>query len=213
MIISGQLISNKAFPNENELCKQLNVSRGTLREAYKILEIQGYISSTRHGIYVKEKDDVAINGSFNASLELSQYNNLIEFLIILETKAAYLAVQRATEEQLKEIEHYMHQCDINHHISGVIEELNYQFHLKIRMASNNKLIVSALSAAYEQFNQKIIRKLIIDDADEFIDQCIEQHKQLFHAIKNGKADEAKKIAYEHLLSDVKQLTKNTVFSS
>lgn len=207
MIIIGQLRPGHAFPNENDLCKQLNVSRGTLREAYKILEIQGYISRSKQGTFVKEKDDVAINGSFSASLELSQYNELIEFVSILDSEAAYLAAQRATDEQLGEIEKYMRQCEINKDIPGAIEEFNYIFHLHIRMASNNQLIISALSASYETFNQKIIRKLIIHDAAGFMDNCIEQHEKLFKAIKNREAEKAKKIAYEHLMSDIEQYKK------
>lgn len=208
MIITKQLTPEKSFPNENEMCKLLKVSRSTLREAYKILEIQGYILRSKHGTYVQKTEDVALNGSFNASLELSRYADLIEFLIILETEAVYLAAERATKEEIAEIEKIMIQCEENCRIPGAIEELNYQFHLKIRMASNNKLIVSALSAAYDQFNHKIIHKLIYDDQEGFMDQCIEDHRNLFAAIKGHRPDEAKRIAKEHLLRDVELYKKS-----
>ena len=207
MIITKQLNPEKAFPNENEMCVLLNVSRSTLREAYKILEIQGYISRTKHGTYVKEMDEVAMSGSFNASLELSKYNDLIEFLLILETEAVHLAASRATDEELAEIEAIMHECEENCHIPGAIETLNYQFHLKIRVAAKNKLIVSALSATYDQFNQKIIHKLIVNDEDGFMEQCLEDHRNLFQAIKEKNADKAKEIAKEHLLRDVELYQK------
>ena len=206
MIITGQLTPEHAFPNENELCRQLNVSRSTLREAYKILEIQGYISRTKHGTYVKEKNNMAINGSFSASLELSQYNELIEFVNILEAEAVYLAAERATNEQLAEIEKYMKLCEENEYIPGAIEEFNYKFHLAIRIASNNQLLVSALSASYETFNQKIIKKLLIKR--EFLDQCMEQHRLLFDAIQNRRAEVARKLSYEHLMSDIEQYKKS-----
>lgn len=207
LIIQGQLTPEHALPNENELCKQLNVSRSTLREAYKILEIQGYILRTKHGTYVKEKDDVAIDGNFSASLELSRYNELIEFVSLLESEAVYLAAQRATKEQLDEIEKYMLLCEENKNIPGAIEEFNYQFHLCIRIASNNQLLISALSAAYETFNQKIIRSLLTEA--DFMDNCMEQHKMLFDAIKNKDENRARQIAYEHLMSDVDQYKKKS----
>lgn len=207
MIITKQLNPEKPFPNENKMCSLMNVSRSTLREAYKILEIQGYISRSKQGTFVKAMDEVAINGSFNASLELSEHSDLIEFLLTLETEAAYLAAVRATDEELSEIEDIMHQCEENCHIPGAIEKLNYQFHLTIRIASNNKLIVSALSAAYDQFNQKIIHKLIVDDQDGFMEQCLEDHRRLFQAIKEKNAAQAKKIAYDHLLRDVELYQK------
>lgn len=207
MIIRGQLTPESALPNENELCKQLNVSRSTLREAYKILEIQGYISRTKHGTFVKEKDSVAIDGNFSASLELSKYNELIEFVSLLESEAVYLAAGRATEEQMKDIEKYMYLCEENKKIPGAIEEFNYKFHLSIRIASNNQLLISALSAAYETFNQKIIKVLLTEN--DFIDNCMEQHQLLFEAIKTKNAEKAKQIAYDHLMSDIEQYKKNS----
>ena len=207
MIIKGQLTPGHAFPNENELCKQLNVARGTLREAYKILEIQGYISRSKHGTYVKEKDNLAINGNFSASLELSKYSELIEFVSILESEAVGLAAERATKEDLEEIESYLKQCEENKDIPGAIEEYNYLFHLSIRVAAHNQLLVSALSASYEIFTQKIIKKLIINDAEGFMDECISQHKQLFSAIKNKDVKKARDISYTHLMSDVEQYKK------
>lgn len=207
MILIKQIEPKKPFPNENEMCGLLNVSRSTLREAYKILEIKGYISRTKHGTFVKEIDEVAINGSFSASLELSKYNDLIDFLLILETEAVYLAAQRITDEELLKIEEIMHQCEENCHTPGAIETLNYQFHLQIRMASKNKLIVSALSATYDQFNQTIIHKLIVEDREGFMEQCLKDHRALFQAIKEKDAAKAKKIAYDHLLRDVELYKK------
>lgn len=207
MIIQGTLTSEYAFPNENEMCKQLNVSRGTLREAYKILEIQGYISRSKHGTFVKEKGEIVMDGNFSATLELSKYNELIEFVCILESEAARLAAKCATDEELQEIEKYSTLCEINKKIPGAIEEYNHQFHLAIRGASHNQLMVSALSASYDMFKQKIIKKLIVDDAEGFMDNCIAQHKELFEAIKSKDQEKAKHIAYKHLMSDVEQYKK------
>ena len=49
MIASGEFGDGYAFPNENDFCKRLKVSRGTLREAYKILDTQGFIHRKKHG--------------------------------------------------------------------------------------------------------------------------------------------------------------------
>lgn len=138
-------------------------------------------------------------------MELAQYNDLIEFLCILETEAVSLAASRVQKDQLAEIEKYKNLCDQYRYNQGAIQEYNDQFHLQIRMASNNKLIVSALSASYEQFNRNIIRTLIQTDNKEFMDQCIEEHSQLFEAIKNGDSRRAKGIAYDHLQHDVRRL--------
>lgn len=203
-IIGGQLRPGKIFANENDLCKELSVSRATLREAYKILEIEGYISRTKRGTFANNKEKLALSGHFTASLELAEYSDIIEFLSILEPEAVAIAAKRVTNQQLSEIYKYMLKCEQSKNVTGAVEDYNYQFHLRIRLASQNQVIVSALSASYDKFNEKIIRKLIRKDRDGFLDQCFKEHRQLFQAIQVGNSTTAKKIAYKHLMEDIEQ---------
>ena len=42
-IIKGTFEEGSKLPSEQTLCKSLNVSRSTLREAYKVLQTMGYV--------------------------------------------------------------------------------------------------------------------------------------------------------------------------
>ena len=55
-IISGELPPGYVFPNENELCKKLNIGRSSLREAYSPLETLKLISRSKAGTYVNDLD-------------------------------------------------------------------------------------------------------------------------------------------------------------
>jgi len=68
MIKEGVFQEGEKLPSEPLLSKQLNVSRSTLREAIKILQIQGFLDS-RNGIgtYVKKYNEV-----FKSSLNILQ---------------------------------------------------------------------------------------------------------------------------------------------
>ena len=51
-IYTGRLPSGYRFPNENDMCKVLNVGRSTLREAYTGLVVLDLIARKKSGTYV-----------------------------------------------------------------------------------------------------------------------------------------------------------------
>ena len=58
MIMSGKLPEGYVFPNEAVLCEQLHVGRSTIREAYKALELSGYVTRSKRGTFVNSKLDI-----------------------------------------------------------------------------------------------------------------------------------------------------------
>ncbi|WP_164914405.1 FadR/GntR family transcriptional regulator [Aminipila luticellarii] len=211
MIVSRELDDGFVFPNENEFCKKLNVSRSTLREAYKILDTQGFIRRTKHGTYIKCREDIAKQGNFMASLELADNRELIEFVCALEPEAVFLAAKNIDEEGITRLEALMNECE---EVADNWRELlvkNYEFHAYIRSLANNNLITSALTAYYDIFNQQIIENIYSrsTDTSAFRKESLQQHRELFHAIKNHEAEKAKNIAYDHLSYDIYELQFKT----
>ena len=204
MIVSRELVDGFKFPNEVEFCKTLNVSRATLREAYKILATQGFIRIVKHGTYVKCRDDIAKHGDFVASLELADLREMQEFVCALEPEAVFLAAKKIDDAGLGKLEGLMKACEAAAANPKELLKKNYQFHACIRELANNTLITSALAAYYDIFNHQIIEKIYSshDNLNEFIENSLEQHRELFNAMKNNDAEKAKTIAYHHLLDDV-----------
>lgn len=209
MIVSRDFHDGFVFPNENEFCKKLNVSRSTLREAYKILDTQGFIHRTKHGTYVKCRDDIAKQGDFAASLELADNHELVEFVCALEPEAVYLAAQKVDDAGLAKVEELMIACEnVAENYKDLVEK-NYQFHAYIRELADNNLITSALTAYYDIFNHQIIEDIYAVSADpmDFMKNSLIQHRELFDALKDHDADEAKSLAYNHLLDSMKYQLK------
>ena len=204
MIISGELPGGYTFPNENEFCKQLNVGRGTLREAYKTLKTQGFILRTKHGTYIKKRKEIANQGDFQASLELAEKTELIEFVCALESEAVALVAQKITDEQLNELKALIISCEESAENTKVMLEKNYEVHKFIRHASNNHLMISALTSYYNIFEQKIIQQLYHKNlADEnFKYASLKQHWKIYEALESHDTELARKIAFEHLQDDI-----------
>lgn len=205
MIVGREFEDGYCFPNENEFCKMLNVSRATLREAYKILDTQGFIQRTKHGTYVKRREEIAHQGNFAASLELAERRELAEFICALEPEAVYLAAQKVTEAELPELEQLMLNCETVGDDSKALMEHNYLFHSYIRDLAANTLITSALTAYYDIFDQQVVKHIYDEGKDvaDFRENSLRQHRALFEAIKSGDAQKAKEIEYEHLMDDLR----------
>ena len=204
MIISNEFPNNYKFPNELEFSKKLNVSRATLREAYKILSAQGFLRITKHGTYVKDRYDIAKQGNFTASLDLADEHELIDFMLTVEPAAVALSTKKITEEELMQLEKIMIDCENSQNEQKQFMELNRQFHSLIREASHNTPLTSALSAYYDIFDRHIVGKIYTSDMDvtEFKRISLVQHRELFEALKERDFLKAQAIEYQHLVHDI-----------
>ena len=103
--IEKKFMPGEKLPNENELSEELKISRTTLREAIRILATNGILEIQRgKGTFVK-KDFKGDNIEEISSLSKIKANakDLYEMRLIFEPEAAYLAVQRASDAEIKRI--------------------------------------------------------------------------------------------------------------
>ncbi len=106
MIESGQLREGDRLPNEPDLARQLGISRGILREGLAQLRAQNIIRrKPRDGTYILPLRDRQ-PGMTEAALRVirtSSFRDIMEMRNAIEQKAAALAVDRATDEELEEL--------------------------------------------------------------------------------------------------------------
>lgn len=105
IVAEGTLRPGDKLPNEVELSQQLGVSRATLREAIRELAACGVLEVRRgRGTFVSEEvADIEDFGFSGLERLQGQLRDLFELRSIFEPKAARLACQRATEEELRDI--------------------------------------------------------------------------------------------------------------
>lgn len=206
MITKQELADGFVFPNENEFCKILNVSRGTLRDAYKKLDTQGFIERTKHGTYVKGKDKIAKQGNFSATLELATMQEMAEFIVTFEPEVARLAAQKIDDDGIRKMEELLIACEECAHDNDLLNQANYKFHDFIRSQAKNSLITSVLSAYYDTFSSHVILtiyQLLRENADNFKENALLQHRELFAAFQQRNSEKVRSIVQAHLQADLK----------
>lgn len=147
MISSGALAPGNRFPPEAELCRTLDVSRSSLREAVRVLATLGVIE-VRHGsgTYVSRLDPADVIRGFSLTVDLLPLEGLLQLFEIrrvLEGNAAAQAAARAPDglvERLSEL------CDAmeSSHDGDVVAQLDDEFHEAICAAAGNPTVTSLI---------------------------------------------------------------------
>lgn len=106
-ILNGDLNPGDALPPEPQLCQQFGVSRTVIREAMKMLQARGLIEVIQgKGTLVSSNLYEISSDILRMALQQKQTTlmELWEVRRILEVEVAGLAAERATEEDLREME-------------------------------------------------------------------------------------------------------------
>jgi len=127
------------LPNELELCRFLDVSRTTLREAISTLVAQGVLEIRRgKGTFVAEKlPDAGLDLSTLSPMR-SRAKDLFEMRLIFEPATVALACRRASDEELEHIRFLAEEVERIAGEGGDWPLADQEFHLALIRASHNE---------------------------------------------------------------------------
>lgn len=201
MIKTGKLKKGDKLPPERELVEELKVSRASIREALRALEILGLIEA-RHGDgnFIKKnfEDSLLEPISLMFMLEESSPKDILELRMALETETAMLAAGKIDADALEEIKLIIDKFKSNTD-EKLNTELDVEFHHKIAQASKNLLLVNILSATSVLIDTFIINaryKIMKDENNK--EKLVKQHESIYEALLNGDASKAAEEMKKHL---------------
>ena len=151
IVAEGTLRPGDKLPNEVELSQQLGVSRATLREAIRELAARGVLEVRRgRGTFVSEEvADIEDFGFSGLERLQGQLRDLFELRSIFEPKAARLACQRATEEELRDILERGEAVERCIRAGQDRTEADRDFHAAIVRAAHNEFMVRLLPVIHQ----------------------------------------------------------------
>lgn len=201
MIKTGKLKKGDKLPPERELVEELKVSRTSIREALRSLEILGLIES-RHGEgnFIKKNfnDSLLEPISLMFMLQESKPEEILELRMVLETETVMLAAERIDDEKLKEINIIIDKFR-NTTDEKLNTELDVEFHYKIAEASKNLLLINILSATsvlIDTFIANARYRIIEKEENKAI--LLHQHEGIYRALLSHDPQKASSEMRIHL---------------
>jgi GntR family transcriptional repressor for pyruvate dehydrogenase complex len=153
-IATGRIPVGRRFPTDRQLANRFGVSRATVREVVRVLELIGLVTITRGrnaGVAVSDNARELAGSSFTSLLppEPARFSQSIEFRKIVEPQAAALAAVRATDTELGILRRSLEMIsDTETTVERYIES-NELFHKTVAHATGNPYIVNVLAELFE----------------------------------------------------------------
>lgn len=200
LILSGELSAGYVFPNETLFCEQLGVGRSTLREAYKALESTGFIRRLKHtGTVVNGFSDISRASPLSTSLIMSNFDELMEFRVMIEAEIARLAAQRATRENTDRISFFLDKMRSSTDDLQELTQNDTYFHMEIAKASGNRILESTMESTKELFQDGVYHAFLID-TEENVREALRLHTEILRAIEQKDSVSAYTLMRRHVES-------------
>ncbi|MBE3091542.1 MAG: FadR family transcriptional regulator [Candidatus Atribacteria bacterium] len=199
LIRNRELKPGDKLPPERELAEKLSISRGSLREAFRVLESRGLIKSKPGGgRFIREIRENDHNNTENIilSLEKSSILELLEAREIFEVKIAEIAAQRATVEDIKSIEEALNKMNEEDGLKDDKKtESDTEFHLAIASASHNFVFVNIIKLHLDLLRNTREKTQQIPGRRE---ERWREHQAILQAIKEHDTKKAGEAMLKHL---------------
>ena len=202
-LLTGQLHNGDQLPPERDLALTLGVSRSAVREAIRVLQAQGLVSSRPgpgRGTRLSDFQGEALGRLFSLHLALASTSieDLTETRIALERATASLAARNAKPARLRAVERRLLAMESTLDLDA-FNELDTEFHVEIARAGNNPFIAN-LTAAIRQALRDPIRaaSLAMDDWQELRSDLVIQHRQIYETIRSGEPARAATVMEAHI---------------
>lgn len=188
MILSGELKPGEKLPPEREFAEKLEVSRNSVREAIRIMDMMGIVSSQQgSGNYVTCEFQKSITETMAMMFAMDQVNDkqISQVRYSLEVLAFTLALDRVREEDLAKMEECVEKLDKNGD-SKNNATLDKIIHYTLARASGNQLLIDILEACSGVFDIFIedMRYGILKNENRKteLNEC---HRHLVDALREG----------------------------
>lgn len=201
LVDDGTLEPGDQLPAERDLADRLGVSRTSVREAIRGLELTGEVE-TRVGVsggtFVREVSLPHAFAVFQALYKRSgqMLSQVIEVRLMLETNTAYLAAERRTEEDLAAIFAAIAEMEEDVSSGGIGMKGDHDFHLAVAKASENDFLYGLAGLLENMIEQTRRNTLRIPGIPQ---ESVADHRTIADAIRDRNGQLAESLMRKHLL--------------
>ena len=195
--IAEELKPGDLLPPERELVRMLGVSRGSVRDAIRSLELMGLLEP-RHGIGTVVRSPGATPANPLATALLEKRKMVAELLDVrqmLEPPLAGRAAVHASRDEIGEMEEILARQEANVRRGELGIEEDSEFHYSIALASDNSAILKVVDVLMDLLRGTRERSLQVEGRQQ---KSLAGHRRILAALKRGDAAAAEAAMRRHL---------------
>jgi GntR family transcriptional regulator, transcriptional repressor for pyruvate dehydrogenase complex len=200
LIENGNLKPGDYLPGEIILSERLGISRTSLRQALKALNVMGVLEiAPGKKTFIKNSfSDILLNPfRFIRAIHSIKLDEIFEARRILEEGLVQITALKAEDSDIKKIKTYLDESEKNLENKEEFIYSEFRFHQHIFNAANNK-ILSAVTSSLN--NLLLVLEKYEKDYLTLEDRVIslKQHKEIYNAINEKDKDKARLAMHNHL---------------
>ena len=203
-ISKGEILPGDPLPSERQLMDDFGVSRSSLREAFRVMELLGLIESVPgKGRFVRHPKPPAEDEE-NIRLEDSAVLELMEARRILDPAIAAESAMRATSSDLTRLLRVLTSTEKRLGDPNQRAQSDFDFHLALAEATHNFVFVNITRMNFDLImatHDKIYN--LLDDKEAFL----AEHREMYEAILDHNVELAREMASNHIDRIYKTLHK------
>jgi DNA-binding FadR family transcriptional regulator len=205
-ILSGKLKPGEMLPAERELKEMLQVSRGTLREALRVLEQKGLIEiklGVGGGAVVQDMSYDQMNESLALLIRYQKVSlqHLSEFRVGVEGRVTALAAARATSADVIRLKSLLEEArefvDKGSEFQKEFVEVDKQIHLALAEITGNPVYISLHHTVHDNIDQYYEAFLSMKQRE--LEENFTDLGSIIDAVEKKDVEQARQLAEAHVL--------------
>jgi GntR family transcriptional regulator, transcriptional repressor for pyruvate dehydrogenase complex len=203
-LILKRLQPGDKLPSERELAETLKVSRSSIRDAIRSLELVGMVEPRQGtGTIVREVTSESVVNSLAGAIKLrrEQVSELLDFRRMLEPPLSARAATHATDEDIAEMEEILDRQTARQRQGEPAVNEDAEFHYSIALASGNRVVLKVLDILMDLLRDTRERSLQVDGRSQ---RSLAGHRRILAAIKRHDAEAARDAMRRHI-EDVEEI--------
>lgn len=209
-ILNGEFAEGAALPPERELQAQTRMSRATVREALRILQVQGLVrvkAGRAGGTFVQlpGRDAVAKSVSLLIRGQQLRLSDLLETREAIEPFCARLAARNRTDADLERMEQANEALADETGALAKFLQANVDWHLAVATASHNELLAGLMTALSRAIYTSTENERFVDE--KVRRDTVKAHRSITKAVRAQDADAAVRRMTRHVYAYAQAVVK------
>jgi GntR family transcriptional repressor for pyruvate dehydrogenase complex len=208
-IIKGDLRPGDRLPSEAKLVGIFKVSKFSVREALRFLEMFGFLEIRKGptgGALIKHVDLTPVKNTLYNFMQFQNLTvrNLTEVRMMIEIGSAEMAAIRRKKKDLETMRSLLEKAEELLNLGRVISDLNIDFHVAVARCCYNPVLFATVDYVLDLLRQsmEVIKPY---EKPGFSAKNLRDHWEIFRAIEDSDSQRAKMVMEGHLKDAEKRL--------